>query len=350
MKAIIILIGLLTSLQVFAQKKTESFHIGPAGDKVRGSLYNSIKVFDIREDTSNLGFIQKGAFNTRLTVVPGEPLGFQLSSVLNGLIEADAGNGELLLLIRKMFFLEATGAFKEKGFFQFRAQLFRKEGERYRQISSIDSVLVVKAMDVTKKMLQEGNRLVIDYIAANLTNEAGSDMVLTVDQMPLIDSLEKLRIPLYANATLTTGIYRSFKTFAKQQPDEVSINAIFTNKGKLYQAQRKNSYGDWVPLDYHEVYAFVWEGKPYISSGTVTAYPLIKKNDEFHFIGKAPNVNPGDVAVVTAFFGLLGGALVALTSTSEFQFRIDHLTGGYITERQIDKYHHENKKTRYDIE
>src|SRR5687768_10485031 len=128
-----------------AQGKTEDFQISLPEEKITGSLYNSIQLLDIRNDTASLGIIQKGAFNKRVTVVAKTPLAIQFVNVVNAFTDNTAKSGELLLLLRQFNFAEVTGAMSEKGYFQFRAILFAIENGKYNKLGAIDTVVLVKS-------------------------------------------------------------------------------------------------------------------------------------------------------------------------------------------------------------
>lgn len=149
-KILFYLIFTLSINSVFAQKLVEDFVLSNPEQKV-ASKFSKITVIDSRIDTTNVGIIQKGAFNKKALLKPTESLKKQIEKVFDNLILDKTGNGELLLNIRDFKFAEVTEAFSETGYCYLRADLFSKKDNVYTKIDFIDEVFEVNAMDVTKK-------------------------------------------------------------------------------------------------------------------------------------------------------------------------------------------------------
>ncbi len=72
------------------------------------------------------------------------------------LIDSTAGNNTPPVpVIRQLSFAEITGAMSEKGYCYLRAALYHKKDDGYGLVNTIDTVLLVKSMDVTKVIIQE---------------------------------------------------------------------------------------------------------------------------------------------------------------------------------------------------
>ncbi len=332
-KVIILFILFFAGLAIHAQTRTEDFKITLPESKVVNARYSTIHLLDIRDDTTDFGIVQKGAFNKRVNVVAETSLTVQLNNVLNAIIDNTAQHGELLFLLRRLSFAEVTGGMSERGYFQFRAVLFAIKNGEYQKVQTIDTVVVVKAMDVTKKMFRVGSQTIIDFIVSAINKEPIPDFSLSKEQLPLIDSMEKIRLPLYTATTFTDGLYYNFQSFVNQQPDETGVSAGFDKKGKVQKISYTNKKGEKTDIENQFIYAFVYNGKPYIS-GEFSCYPLEKKGNEFYFTGKALDAKSTDVATAQLFFGIMG-ALMASSATSIFEMKIDHLSGGFIRIREI---------------
>jgi hypothetical protein len=334
-KMFILFIISFAGIFTHAQTKTEDFKITLPESKVSGCLYNSIRLLDIRNDTTDFGIVQKGTFNKKVKVVAETAIATQFNNLLNAMIDNTAQNGELLLLLRQLSFAEVIGAMSERGYFHFRAVLFANKNGGYKKIETIDTVVLVKAMDVTKKMFRLGSKTITDFIASNLTKEVTSDFSLLLDQLPSIDSIEKSRLPLYTATTYTDGLYYNFQSFVNQQPDETGVSVKFDKKGKVQKISYVNKKGQASDIENQFIYAFVYEGKLFIS-GEFACYPLEKRGNDFYFTGKANDAKSGDVVAATAFFGIIGG-LMASSATSIFEMKIDHLSGGFIRIKEVNK-------------
>jgi hypothetical protein len=333
-----LIIQILNTFLLFyfsAQAQTEAFKIPLPYNKKANSLYNSIKLLDIRSDTTDFGFVQKGALNRSVSIVAEPSLQTQLNDVMKALIDNPAQEGELLLVLRQSRFAEITKATSERGYFHFRAILFAHENGMYKKIESIDTVVVVKAFDVTKKMLSAGGEAISYFIESNLTKQPGDELTLSFDQMRSIDDIEKSKLPLYINETYKDGIYYNFKSFVNQQPDETGVSATFDKKGKTLRISYTDKKGKPREIENRFIYAFVYEGRPYIS-GEFTCYPLEKRGNDFYFSGKVPDPKGDEVFMASVFFGVLGG-LMASSTKSVFEMKIDHLSGGFIRLREVGK-------------
>jgi len=314
--------------QAFTQPQTEPFQLSLQEIKVPGSLYNSIKLVDLRTDTTQLGWAQKGAFNKLVNVIPATPLSEQFNQLITSMVDSSAGHGELILLLRQFRFVEITKAMSEFGYCHLRAVLFANSMHGPSKLETLDTVVLIRAMDVTKKMFREGSKAITTFISNNLTKLPDQDFRLTISQLPLIDSFEKTRIPLYANPVLNDGIYYSYSSFADQQPDETGLSVLYDKKGRVLRISYINKKGEKWNIENRFIYAFVHQGKPYIS-GEFTCYPLEKRSDDFYFTGKVNNAKNTDIAAATYFFGIIG-ALFASSATAVLEMKIDHLTGGFI--------------------
>lgn len=335
LKSIIKSLSIFLFLSSYAQAQTEAFKISLPYNKKANSLYSSIRLLDARSDTTDFGIAQKGAFNKRVKIIAEPPLSLQLNDVVNALIDNTAQNRELLLVLRQCSFAEVTGGMSERGYFHFRAILFTLENGLYKMVASIDTVAQVKSMGVTKKLFRTGSDAVSYFIESNLVKEAHDELTLSFGQLRSIDDIEKNKLPLFVNSTYTDGIYYNFKSFVNQQPNETGVSSSFDKKGRVLRISYTDRKGKPRDIENRFIYAFVYEGKPYIS-GDFTCYPLEKRDNDFYFTGKALDAKSSDVAMASAFFGIMGG-LMASSATSVFEMKIDHLSGGFIRIKEVEK-------------
>ncbi len=203
-------VGLLAGIVLLpagiqAQQKTGDFRITLAEAPASGSLYRRLVFLDSRTDTADLGIVQLGAFNRKARVVPETPLRQQFPALMTKLAEGAQGEGEMLFQLRQLKFAEVTGAMSEKGYCYLRANCYAATPDGYRLIGKVDTVLLVKAMDVTRAMFRRGSQAVIDCITASLQREAATGRVYSLQELERIDELEKQEIPLYANSVYQKG-------------------------------------------------------------------------------------------------------------------------------------------------
>lgn len=312
---------------VNSQTRTQDFEITLPETQVRNSLYKAIEFIDSRHDTTNMGIIQLGAFNKKAKVVPVTPFLSQLERVMHSMTDADAKDGQLLFQLRQFSFAEITGAMSEKGYCYLRAILFAKAAGKYQKISSIDTVVLIKSMDVTKALFRNGSKTITNFISANLTKSAVDSGYYTKDEITRLDSIEKREITLYNTATYTDGLYENFESFMNQKPDrQVTIEM---DDDKIAFVKTIDEKGKLRKIDVKDIYAVVQNGKPFIATD-YGYYPLHKKDDDFFFTGKAKvNAKGGDVLAASIFFGIIGG-LIASDTKAMLEMKIDHINGGFI--------------------
>jgi len=325
---------LFFSTILFAQKKTRDFELILSDQPFENSLYRYIECLDSRPDTTNLGIVQVGLMNAKARVIPKTPFSVQLTHLLNSLTDSTAKDGRLLLQLKHFNFAEVTGAFSEKGYFYFRANLYVVSNGKYRTIASVDTLMVTSGMDVTKSNMKNGSIFIGKFIARNLLNKpADSTVGYTMDEVVNIDSIEKQQFRLYSDTSYQEGLYLSWRSFRDQIPDkqivvemnkDVATGRIADAKGKMVKVRPKDAY------------AVVVRGKPFIST-EFGFYPLEKRNNNFFFTGKAKvSPNSADVVAASMFFGIIGGLLASSGDVATFDMQIDYVSGGFIHLRQIE--------------
>ena len=327
------IILLCLCFKLFCQNKTEDFEITPPELKVKNSFYKNISYIDSRFDTTNMGIVQLGAFNKKVKVVPKTPFSEQLRNVFNFLIDNSAGEGELFFQLRQLNFAEITGAMSEKGYCYLRADLYSKRDKSYQKINSMDSVIYVKSMDVTRALFRKTSQLLINFIADNLTKEASEIKTYTLTDIINIDSIEKRGINVYNMAELKDGLYTTYRSFANQIPErQVTVNM---QNGKISEVRIVEENKKPEKVKGKDIYAIVYNGQAFIAT-EYGYYPLQKRDDDFFFIGKAKvTANAGDVVAAGVFFGLMG-SLMASNADATFEMKIDHLNGGFIRLKEMN--------------
>jgi hypothetical protein len=327
---------LLCFLCAGAQRHTEHYTITLPEQKVANSLYNSFRFIDARKDTSNMGIVQLGAFNRKARVMPARPLDTQFLAVFNQLIDSSAREGELLFLLRQLSFAEVTKATSEKGYCYLRAAVFGKTPEGYWPISKIDTVILIRSFDVTRAMFRNGSKTLHEFIGQNLVQSpAGNTPLFSLSNIIALDSIEKRSLPVYNTNVYTEGVYKSFAAFTQQQPD-ITNAEIAVDKTSLPRTVRvMNEQGKKEKVKSKELYALVYQGKPYIAT-EFGYYPLEKRTDDFYFTGKAKvNANTGDVMMASVFFGIIGGLLASSPVEAVFEMKVDHVSGGFIRLKEV---------------
>jgi hypothetical protein len=333
---LISMITFLISFDAGGQKHTETLEIKLPEKKISGCLYNSIKLIDERIDTMAYGIIQLGAFNKKAKVIMEVPLRQQLTAVVNAMTDNTAKNEELVLLLRQFSLAEITGAFNENGYCYMRAILFGSGNGVYHRLTSIDTVITISSMDVTRALLRRGSSVITDLIIDNIRKAPADAVNYTFNDLVYTDSLEKRDLFVYNTTEYKTGAYKTFASFVNQQPGKEDLLIEFwKNTDHVKSVQFKNQKGKFVEMELKPWYAFVFQNRLYINTD-FGVYPLEKKGNDFYFTGKARSqAKAGDVAAATFFFGIIGGLMASSGGVGVFEMKIDHLTGGFIHLREV---------------
>lgn len=321
-----------------AQKSTKDFEIDLPEQKITHSLYNTVEYIDSRFDTSNMGIVQLGAFNKKARVIPLTPFNQQLQKVMNSLIDnAEAGKDTLLFQLRQLSFAEVTGAMSEKGYCYLRAGLYQKQQGNYKPVDDIDTVLVIKSMDVTKGLFRNGSKLIVGFIGNNLGKTAPDEMLYTYEDVTLIDSIEKRKLKVYNVDTYTNGVYLTYQSFVNQIPDHTVMD-VTLKRDTISSVKVKGENDKMEKIKAKNIYAVVHQGKMFIATD-YGYYPAEKYNDDFLFTGKAKvAASAGDMIAAGVFFGIIGSLIAENSANATFEMKIDHVNGGFIRLHEIKRY------------
>jgi len=337
MRKLLLLLIILAAFGAAAQKSTETLEIKLPEKKIPAALYSSVRLIDKRVDTNACGIIQLGAFNRKARVIVETPLQAQLTSVMSALTDGSAKNEELILLLRQFSLAEVTAALSENGYCYLRAMLFGSARGTYHKLASIDTVITISSLDVTKALLRRGRSVIPDFISDNLQTPPTDTISYALNDIVNIDSLEKRNLFIYNATNYKTGAYKSFESFVKQQPDEEELYMEFWKQtGHVKSVQFKNKKGKYAEMQLDPWYAFVYDNKLYINTH-FGVYDLEKRGYDFYFTGKArTSAKAGDVIAAQLFFGILGGLMASTGGVGLFEMKIDHLTGGFIHLKEIN--------------
>lgn len=318
-----------------AQKLTRTLILDVPEAPAGRCFYDSVAVLDSREDTGNLGVIQRGAFNRKAFLIPAEPLDVQLNRIPDAFVDTAKQEGTLLVHLRRFRFAELDKGMMEYGYCSLRAGLYARQGSGYRRVGFLDTVLVIQSSwDVTKPMLRAGGEALTHLVLEGLTELPSDTTTYSLLDLMHIDSLEKSRIPLYCADAYVDGVYDRYASFAKQIPDH-QADVVLGNDRTISSVRMKTENGKKRKVRSKALYAIVYKNHPYIAT-PFGYYPLEKKGSDFFFRGKA-YVSPSTLtmAVATAFFGI-PGELAASSASAVFEQKLDHLNGGFIQIRRIE--------------
>jgi len=323
---------------VFAQE-VEPLALDLPQAKVKGSLYNHIQLLDLRPDTSGIGIVQKGLFNRQVKLIAQESLEAQFNNILKSLNDESAKTSELVIQLRQLFFSELTSNYSEHGYFGFGATVYAKKDSLYIPVKSIDTMVVVSGMDVTKKNIRSGSGLIVQFLHEAIQKTPEGSSGYTYNELLNFADVTKKTLKLYTSDTCIDGYYSSYKSFSNQVPDgHFFLDGKEVNQKNVKVVDKKGVLRKIKP---ETVYAIVYQGKPYIST-PLNYYPLTKTGNEFYFTGKLSDVknNSGSGVAMGAMYGAIGGALYGALAASYngnpiYEVKIYYLTGDFIRLKEI---------------
>lgn len=330
---LLLLLMFIVSITAYAQKRSVNFVFQASAEKITNSLYSGIQFLDSRQDSSSMGFVQKGIMNNYHLVTTDIPLQKQIQDMLDRVIDSTAGSRQLLFQLRHFSFSEVAKPLSEKGYCYFRAILWVINGDKYQLLSRIDTGIVVQGAEASFKLFDKSNELVVSFLKNNLTltpePENNSYSLLEVKN---IDILEKRKLPVYRVSVYKDGLYRNYESFKNQIPD---LEAIFEMDDKqIHKVKVIDSTGKQKDIDRKRIYAVVREGIAYIAN-EYGYYELKKVKSDFFFIGTSKmSYTAGESFSLWYHYGLVG-LMAAREKVGSWQFKLDHLNGAFIPIRQL---------------
>lgn len=324
---------LMIGLQAAAQDRDKEFKLQyDSNDVVLESNFRKIYVLDSRNDTTHYGIIQKGFLGKSAKVIANPALEEQLQRYLETITQTSQNSDTLLLQIRRLSFSEIGGGIKEKGFFNFRANLYQKKGNYYFPINHIDSSFQVSGLDVSNKLLKKGSYIIDSFIRTNLAAQISSPESLSIHDIKNIDYKEKEQLPLYSAEHLVDGIYLDYESLKFQKPNHPLADKR-DSKGRIKYYYYTNDKGKIVKLKDSQIYAIVDNDETYISTN-YGYYPLVMQNDEYYFYGLVDE-NSTNIFVSASIGSGFGGGMVGIGMGSapnhvkKYKIKIDHLDGNF---------------------
>jgi hypothetical protein len=328
-----LLVLYLSGISSFAQDRTRFFEIGLAKYKVSNSLYNKIGFLDSRYDNSYIGTVNIGLLkNQEAKLLLRSPILPQLTNLLNSLTDSSAKDGELLFQLKDLSFVETTGT----RYCSLNGELYAKENDQYKKLSSLDTVIIIRVSDITKALLSEGNKVLSDFMAKGLVKPATDTSLYSIGDLKNIDSIEKRPILAYHIEKYVDGIYTSYISFKDQEPDKQGLIDM-KRDGSISSVKIIDADGKKIKIKPKNIYAVIADGKPFIAT-EYGFYPLERVNNNFLFTGDV-RIAPsnGDMRTSQMAFGLIGAALESSGNQVTYEMIIDYQNGKFIHLRAIKK-------------
>jgi hypothetical protein len=329
---------LLCILVSFAQgQKKANFDMRLEGQPkpVPGALYSRVEFIDCRADTNNMGFVQ-GGFASDVWNVYSDPwLSDQMQEYVQA-VNTGSGHDTILFQLRKLRFWVLSN-FREHGIAVIRANAYAVKSGAYRFLGTVDSVYSVKKKGYTYKALfKHAGQIFRDYIDNMIVAKGADSALLTYNSMLHIDSIEKLRIPVYNTTTLTDGLYYSYKSFATQTPEIPEFKTKF--KDTILKQIKIQMGPDEEVVKPGQLFVAVHKGKIWVDT-ELGYYQVRKIGNDFQFTGTIKKSSNGFATNMAGLmFGFVGVLITEMAGGRDtITQRIDHVTGDFEPVTEIAK-------------
>ncbi len=340
----IIFYMIVFSAPAFAQPKIIEYNLKYSKAKrISNSRFNRITLIDQRLDTTTIGFRERGGFSSQKRIVSVTPLSEQFSRLMASITDKTRQDGELVMQLRRLNLSENTKGSQEFGHFVFRANLFQRQDTEFRRIGTIDTIVNLQGISISRKLVKASHATITNFIARSLRADAISDSVLySARSIEKIDSVEKSRYAIFSVDSIPDGLYRSWFSLRNLKPSMPIIAKMSNDKFIRLRTIDKRGIKGPPPMEY---FAVVYKGQIYIR----TFYghePLVRSGDNFMYEGRLTAGGNGFLTAVALGatggvpFLVAGGVLAATGNRSaqqRFRIMIDHLNGSEIPISRVEE-------------
>jgi hypothetical protein len=316
-----------------------------------------IKVIDKRMIISDtLGIIRTGKLNGKQPLKTKGPFTLSIENYYKTLsstskIQTDK---KLVVLIYKFEANEgATGFTDETASFIFTADYFiSNEYDQYQLLGMIDTVINVKAVDVTNKLLRTIDESLCTLYEYTYTLTPKDKKRYFYEETLIYDEIEKNNQPAFQKEHFENGLFETWIDFLKLN---ITDTSTIYKKGKKFAKSYLNQDGKQrIGKLPNNIRVLCYKDKAYYKLGNIY-YPLFLKNNNFHFIGRLSH-DKYDPIAVGIMFGLTGVLLLnvsegplgydgtELTGTL-YEFMVESRTGKTFPIEKVYRNPYRSKKT-----
>ena len=297
---------------------------------------------DARYDSLDIGFVLNG--NKRAKLQCKTPLRKQFATLLNSMVDtAGSEKNEIIFHLQKLKYIVKPELESEYGFCFIRANIFGKKNNVYKKLADVDTLIAFNEADVTKSLLEAGNKVITDIISKSLNSFDENDLEYSYPDILNIEHNEKRHLKIYTAKTLTNGIYLNYNSFKNQAPDYTINKAEFKLSGKV-KIKATDKEGNKTTLLGKDIYAFVDSEIPYVCAEYGCCI-IERKNNNLFYVGRAKIEDSNkDYVIAETLAESLGKnteKMVAANLTSKdknmgyFLVMIDYLDGSFMKVKQI---------------
>ncbi|ADB41954.1 hypothetical protein Slin_5992 [Spirosoma linguale DSM 74] len=250
--------------------------------KEKSQGFQSVKVIDTRSQNQFLGTVQNGAFNTSTEIVC-----MGLTDSLAAYFTGSTLNTPLVITLNEFFVNELRGSTSEIGRFRLAARFFTANApDQYNELITIDTIYTTKGGDVTKKLLRSVSEqfCVLAQQVTSLARQKTLSDTATYSYQDLLtlDSLEKMKLPMYRDNQPKAGIYRNFRQFVMNEPEPAVELTIEERKNMTLVYALNEKRKKKVKLLPEGLFA-VSDGTILLRATGLGFYKMVKKGSDFYY-------------------------------------------------------------------
>jgi hypothetical protein len=279
----------------------------------------TLKVIDLRPDSSNVGKVETGQFARKAYLKTTKSFADAIRSLYETIPGNNPADDELLVILHG-WRIEDNVYAGEVGTFYFNADFYRGISDCYRKVGEVDSlfeILSVKA-DVSKVLMRYASKLTDTLLVHYAANSPIEKSCQTLPQAIEDKRNARSTFPIYNTKEFKKGIYYTIDQFLTHEPVDTPFirDLVVPAGGKkqtpVYYLNEKKKRGKYLKP---EMYFAVYDGKSWSISVDGYNLPMQYENGEFITEKELPGLtNYGARGSEGA--GALGGGVVAAVIAS----------------------------------
>lgn len=201
---------------------------------------SGIKVIPLCADTSQLGYVQVGMANRKIRAVPDKPYTPYLQDFVNALLGGvyDSSGRQMLWVIKDLRINETSEMMSEQAFVRLKADAYVpadiSDKPAYRLLTSFDTVLIKRGMDVTGKHDKNiAQAMQLFYLACEDAAGAYSAGASMTEAAVIDSTLRTFRTPIYQDSAYKDGVYYYYEEFLANAPRITDFEVVTSKRKKM---------------------------------------------------------------------------------------------------------------------
>ncbi|MCX6214791.1 hypothetical protein [Spirosoma sp.] len=273
--------------------------------------FQSVKVIDNRSQNQLLGLVQSGASNKSTEIVCLNLIDNLATYFMDS--TSRAVKMPLVLILNEFFLNEAHGNSSETGRFRLSMQFFvENSADQFTELVTVDTIYTNTGRDVTKALLRSVSAqlcILSKQVSQLAGQQTPSDLTkYSYQNLLVLDSLEKRKLPMYSASGPQAGIYRNYNQFKLNEPEPaIDLEIEERKNGILVYAwdEKRKKKTKLLP---DGLFA-VSDGTTLLRATGLGFYKMIKEGADFYYWRPRPNyANSGTAPLLMGvMFGAVGG-------------------------------------------